>query len=80
MILAPCPVGFWRRSALIRQILLPQYFIAFQALQQAACVRDDTTSCRVIRMPLGTALARWILVCRAKQACRAGYQGEEASQ
>lgn len=28
MILAPCPVGFWRTSALIRQILVLRYMVA----------------------------------------------------
>lgn len=28
MILGPCPVGFWRTSALIRQILVLRYMVA----------------------------------------------------
>lgn len=32
MILAPCPVGFWRTSALIRQILVLRYLVASRTL------------------------------------------------
>lgn len=50
MILAPCPVGFWRTSALIRQILVLRYCGCVpHALQDTSCgfyyteVRDVPT-------------------------------------